>query len=63
MCLKQQLHKNQNTKILLQPYKSNSNNATSLFEQAKCFQVCPLENFKKICTFSSDSLHACCKTH
>ena len=40
------LFKNQNMKNLPQCYKYSSNNALSLFKQAKCFKVCPLENFK-----------------
>ena len=43
-----QWFKNQNMKNLPQHYKYSSNNTTSLFKQARCCNICPLENFKKI---------------
>ena len=61
MHLHAQWHKIQNTKNLPQCYKYSSNKAVSLFKQARCCNICPLENFKKSneITFSSDSLPAC----
>ena len=47
MHLDAQWYKIQNTKNLPQHYKYSSNNAISLFKQAKCCNICPLENFKK----------------
>ena len=47
MHLDTQWYKIQNTINLPQCYKYSSNNATSLFKQAKCCNTCPLENFKK----------------
>ena len=47
MHLDTQWYKIQNTKNLPQRYKYSSNNAISLFKQAKCCNICPLENFKK----------------
>ena len=47
MHLDTQWYKIQNTKNLPQHYKYSSNNAISLFKQAKCCNICPLENFKK----------------
>ena len=47
MHLDTQWYKIQNTKHLPQHYKYSSNNAISLFKQAKCCNICPLENFKK----------------
>ena len=37
-------YKSQNTKNL---HNYSSNNAISSFKQAKCCNICPLENFKK----------------
>ena len=47
-------------KNLPQCYNYSSNNAISLLKQAKCCNICSLENFKKSneITFSSDSLPA-----
>ena len=58
MHLDTQWFKIQNTKNLPQCSKYNSNNAISLFKQAKCCNIRPLENFKNLneTTFSSDSL-------
>ena len=47
MHLDTQWYKIQNTKNLPQRYKYSSNNAISSFKQAKCCNICPLENFKK----------------
>ena len=47
MHLGTQWFKIQNMKNLPQRYKYSSNNAISLFKQAKRCNICPLENFKK----------------
>ena len=47
MHLDTQWYKIQNTKNLPQCYKYSSNNVISSFKQAKCCNICPLENFKK----------------
>ena len=62
-----QLHKNQSTKNPPQYYNYSSKNAMSSFKQAKCCNICSLENFKKFelyITFSSasTSLPACLPT-
>ena len=41
------MYKNQITKNLPQRYNYSSNNTISSFKQAKCCNICPLENFKK----------------
>ena len=46
MHLHKQWYKNQNTKSLPQCYNYSSNNGISWFKQAKCWYICPLENFK-----------------
>ena len=67
MHLNTQLHKNQiHNFIKIVTQKPIATLTTLfLFKQAKCFQVCPLENFKNsnTYTFSSDCLTACRKTH
>ena len=45
MHLDTQWYKIQNTKNLPQCYKYSSNNAISLFKQAKCCTICPVEHF------------------
>ena len=47
MQLDKQRYKSQNTKSLPQCYDYSSNNAISSFKQAKCSNICPIENFKK----------------
>ena len=47
MHLDTQWYKIQNTKNLPQRHKYSSNNAISSFKQAKCCNICPLENLKK----------------
>ena len=47
MHLHKHRYKNKNTKNLPQHYNYSSNNAISSFKQAKCCNICPLENFKK----------------
>ena len=42
-----QQYKNQNMKNLPKHYNYSSNNAIPSFKQAKCSNICPLENFKK----------------
>ena len=61
MHLDKQWYKNQNTKNLPQCYNYSFNNAISSFKQAKCCNICPLENFKNsnAMTFLSASLPAC----
>ena len=56
MYLVKQCYKNQDTKTQLQCYKYGSNNAISPFKQAKCYNDCPLENFKK---FKQDHIFIC----
>ena len=41
------MYKNQIAKNLPQRYNYSSNNTISSFKQAKCCNICPLENFKK----------------
>ena len=55
--LRKQCNKNQIAKSLSQHYNYSSNNAISSFKQAKCCNICPLENFKisNKTTFSSTS--------
>ena len=48
MYLGKQWYKNQNTKNLPQCYNYCSNNAISSFKQAKCCNIFPPKNFKKI---------------
>ena len=59
MHLGTQWFKIQNTKNLPQRFKYSSNNAISLFKQAKSCNICPLENFKKNRTRSHFHLTAC----
>ena len=47
MHLDKHRYKNQNTKNQPKRYNYSSNNTISSFKQAKCFNSCPLENFKK----------------
>ena len=60
MHLHKKHYKNQNMKNQLQFHNYSSNNATSSFKQAKCCNICPLENLK--ITFLSASLPACLPT-
>ena len=46
MHLDKQPYKNQNAKKLPQRYKYIFKNAISSFKQAKCCNICPLQNFK-----------------
>ena len=39
--------RNKNTKNLPHCYNYSSNNTVFSFKQAKCCNICPLENFKK----------------
>ena len=48
MHLDTQWYKIQNMKNLPQCYEYSSNNAIFSFKQAKCCNICSLENFKKI---------------
>ena len=47
MHLDKQQYKNQNMKNLPQCYNYSFNNAISSFKQAKCYNICLLENFKR----------------